>query len=156
MFLRFPSPVYRTFERYLGSPCPTFLAGKTLTPRIDTSKASLRQMGTPRSSSAFVVTDANEDIGAPGLRRSNQSLARHQLLATRYCRFPLPPRSCTSPITRNFNNYCLTSHKQMGRTERSPRRRPSPSEVSGANALFCEIGAASPREGDRRHGKAES
>lgn len=39
VFLRFPSPVYRTFERYLGSPCPTFLAGKILTPRIDTSKA---------------------------------------------------------------------------------------------------------------------
>ena len=41
IFLRFPSPVYRTFERYLGSPCPTFLAGKILPPQIDASTARL-------------------------------------------------------------------------------------------------------------------
>ena len=114
-----------------------------------------RQAGRKRPY-AGLLNESSYDSPPPSIAHLSDISARHQLLATRYCRFPLSRRSCTSPITRNVENYCLTSHKQMGRTERSPRRGPLPSEASGVNALFCEIGAASPRKGDRHHGKAES
>ena len=115
MFLRFPSPVYRTFERYLGSPCPTFLAG-----RLRTSSNRHKQARPYWHTLKYVNVWGwylLRTLALLGLRRSNESLARHQLLTTRYCRFPLPPRSCTSPITRNFNNYCLTSHKDGALSE---------------------------------------
>ncbi len=118
IFLRFPSPVYRTFERYLGSPCPTFLAGKILPPQIDASTArpychtskyvnvwdpllrTLALLGMPRSSSALAVTDANEDVGAPGNTEVLPGPRGHRCQRGRWRSWERrgPPRPSRSPM----------------------------------------------------------